>query len=92
MQLKNFLVAACMALPALAESTNSTDIAPKLQTRLAQIDIGYKTTYLSLNQAVSGNGNATIDVRLCSPPTSLDINSDTFLLGRCFRLQQHCCH
>ncbi|CAI7641023.1 unnamed protein product [Penicillium bialowiezense] len=25
------------------------------------IDIGYKTTYLSLNQAVSGNGNATID-------------------------------
>ena len=61
MQLKNFLVAACMALPALADS-NSTDIAPKLQTRLAQIDIGYKTTYLSLNQAVSGNGNATIDV------------------------------
>ena len=63
MQLTNFLVAACMALPALAESTNNTDIAPKLQTRLAQIDIGYKTTYLSLNQAVSGNGNATIDVR-----------------------------
>jgi hypothetical protein len=62
MQLKNLLVAACMALPALAGSTNSTDIAPKLQTRLAQIDIGYKTTFLKLNRAVNGRGNTTIDV------------------------------
>ncbi|KAJ5361825.1 hypothetical protein N7541_002669 [Penicillium brevicompactum] len=83
MQLKNFLVAACMALPVLAESTNSTDIAPKLQTRLAQIDIGYKTTYLSLNQAVSGNGNATIDVRALTAATedgALDKNQPTAAL------------
>jgi hypothetical protein len=62
MQLKNLLVAACMALSTIAGSTNSTDIAPKLQTRLAKIDIGYKSTYLKLNRVVNGRGNATIDV------------------------------
>lgn len=42
MQFKNILIASCLALGASATATNATDIAPSVQNRFAQIDLGYQ--------------------------------------------------
>ncbi|KAJ5775252.1 uncharacterized protein N7511_000263 [Penicillium nucicola] len=60
MQFKNIALATCMALSAsVAASENATDIAPSIQTRLVQLDLGYQKTGLFLNALVNNAGNLT---------------------------------
>ncbi|KAJ5635961.1 uncharacterized protein N7484_009274 [Penicillium longicatenatum] len=61
MQFKNILVASCLALGASAAATNATDIAPSVQNRFAQIDLGYQQTYLLLNHLDDGTNNTSAD-------------------------------
>ncbi|KAJ5653806.1 hypothetical protein N7490_000809 [Penicillium lividum] len=61
MQFKNVLIASCLALGAAA-TTNATDIAPAVQNRLAQIDLGYQQTYLLLNHLDDNTGVSADDV------------------------------
>ncbi|KAJ6006078.1 hypothetical protein N7451_004022 [Penicillium sp. IBT 35674x] len=61
MQFKNILVASCLALGASAAATNATDIAPSVQNRFAQIDLGYQQTYLLLNYLDDGTNNTSAD-------------------------------
>lgn len=62
MQFKNILVASCLALGVSATATNATDIAPSVQNRFAQIDLGYQQTYLLLNHLDDGTNNTSADV------------------------------
>jgi hypothetical protein len=66
MQFKNIALAACMALStsvaASGVSQNATDIAPSVQKRLVQLDLGYKKTGLYLNALVDDAGNLTSSV------------------------------
>lgn len=66
MQFKNIALAACMALStsvaASSVSQNATDIAPSVQKRLVQLDLGYKKTGLYLNALVDDAGNLTSSV------------------------------
>ncbi|KAJ5802750.1 uncharacterized protein N7503_005200 [Penicillium pulvis] len=62
MQFKNILVASCLALGASATATNATDIAPSVQNRFAQIDLGYQQTYLLLNHLDDGTNDTSADV------------------------------
>ncbi|KAJ5317934.1 hypothetical protein PENANT_c004G03252 [Penicillium antarcticum] len=63
MQFKNIALATCMALSASVAasgvSENATDIAPSVQKRLVQLDLGYKKTGLYLNALVDDAGNLT---------------------------------
>ncbi|KAJ5322431.1 hypothetical protein N7452_010720 [Penicillium brevicompactum] len=66
MQFKTLLFASGLILGASATSAgnatqNATDIAPAVQARLAQIDLGYQKTYLLLNHLGDHTANVTTD-------------------------------
>ncbi|KAJ5107274.1 hypothetical protein N7456_003949 [Penicillium angulare] len=63
MQLKNILFVSALALGASAAptSSNATDIAPSVQNRFAQIDLGYQQTYLLLNHLADNTNKTTAD-------------------------------
>lgn len=65
MQFRNLFLAACVAATASAAgngTSNSTDIAPSVQNRLVQLEIGYLKTNLMLDQVANNIGDTTIDV------------------------------
>ncbi|KAL4789075.1 hypothetical protein BDV19DRAFT_395393 [Aspergillus venezuelensis] len=63
MQLKNVLIVASMALTASAagNSTNTTDIAPTIQSRLAGLELGYLHTEIILAQLRDSTEDVTAD-------------------------------
>ncbi|CAG8403136.1 unnamed protein product [Penicillium salamii] len=68
MQFKTLFFASFLAIGASATSAgnathNATDIAPAVQARFAQIDLGYQKTYLLLNHLGDNTANVTTDVR-----------------------------
>ena len=72
MQFKTLLLASGLILGASATSAgnatqNATDIAPAVQARLAQIDLGYQKTYLLLNHLGDHTANVTTDVSNTGP-------------------------
>ncbi|CAG8413610.1 unnamed protein product [Penicillium salamii] len=66
MQFKTLFFASFLAIGASATSAgnathNATDIAPAVQARFAQIDLGYQKTYLLLNHLGDNTANVTTD-------------------------------
>ncbi|KAJ5354229.1 hypothetical protein N7541_006793 [Penicillium brevicompactum] len=66
MQFKTLLLASGLILgasatPAGNATQNATDIAPAVQARFAQIDLGYQKTYLLLNHLGDHTANVTTD-------------------------------
>jgi hypothetical protein len=57
MQFKSLLVASLMAIGAVAN--NGTDIAPSVQGRIAQLDLGFKQTDVMLNKLKHNIGGVT---------------------------------
>lgn len=61
MQFKSLLFASVLALGAAAN--NASDIAPTVQRRIAQLDLGFKQTDVLLNQLKHNTGGVTANVR-----------------------------
>jgi hypothetical protein len=66
MQFKSLLVTSLMAIGAVA-ANNGSDIAPSVQGRIAQLDIGFKQTDVMLNKLKNNIGGITADVRPQDP-------------------------
>ncbi|KAJ5397378.1 hypothetical protein N7509_005491 [Penicillium cosmopolitanum] len=60
MQFKSLLVTSLMAISAVA-ANNGSDIAPSVQGRIAQLDLGFKQTDVMLNKLKNNIGGITAD-------------------------------
>ncbi|CAI7582365.1 unnamed protein product [Penicillium pancosmium] len=60
MQFKSLLVTSLMAIGAVA-ANNGSDIAPSVQGRIAQLDLGFKQTDVMLNKLKHNIGGITAD-------------------------------
>lgn len=65
MQFKSLLVASLMAVGAVAAKSNDTDIAPSVQGRISQLDLGFKQTDVMLTKLKNNIGGVTSSVRSC---------------------------
>lgn len=63
MQFKSLLVASLMAVGAVAAKNNGTDIAPSVQGRISQLDLGFKQTDVMLTKLKNNIGGVTSGVR-----------------------------
>lgn len=62
MQFKNLLIASALAIGATA-TNNGSDIAPSVQGRISQLDLGFKQTDLLLNKLKNNIGGTKSAVR-----------------------------
>lgn len=62
MQFKSLLVASFMGVGAVA-ANNGSDIAPSVQGRISQLDLGFKQTDVMLNKLKHNIGGITANVR-----------------------------